>query len=691
MKSRLNIEFLEQRDCPAAGSTLIPVGVGVDYTLSINTSGRIASMQLAAPDWVAWSNGSQTQAQAEAMAQRIYQFFPDQFDHIIFVNNQTTIPPAASYFGVTYPVKNDTLGIGDPSGIGTPIFNNGSQWGSGGKLQTVIHLIDEETIRQRTSLHELTHRWSAFLPELQSSAPGHWGFSSVGGQLGGWAPGTLRSIGPGLYDADGPKGTTDWQPQSAGTAANTIGYAQLELYNLGLITAAEVDPIQYAVNGAFTNFALGQFSADSIQTVTINNIISQEGLRLPTPATSQKDFRAITVILTPNPLTQAELDTYDTDVELFGRPGSDGDPTLKNFWEATGGRATLKLDGLDRFLPTGNPVLGVGTNGSALGLAIGSTGTYDTVLAQNIQAYFGVSGDSVRIAVGDVDGDKIPDFAVSTGPGVDTRFGVFSGDQTRWIIAPTAPFRGSEDFSGGAFVSLGDLDGDGRADVVVSADNGGGPRVVIYSYKPSTGVYPLADFFGIADASFRGGARTAVGDVNHDGRADLAVAAGPGGGPRVVVYNGMTLLSSRTKLVNDFFVYPGADAVNLRNGVYLAIGDVNADGFGDLIAGAGDGGGPRVLALSGQTLTSRGPLAAFSSPLADFFSGNTADRGGVRVTVKNVDNDGRADIVTGSGAGLAGDVRVYLGSSLRGRAKPPLFQDLPVFGTTPLLDGVFVG
>ena len=685
MKSRLNIEFLEQRDCPAAGSTLIPVGVGVDYTLSINSTGRVATLQLSSPEWLAWERGTITQAQIRVETQRLYGIFPDQFDHILFVNNVPDVNPASPYFGVTYGARNST------QGIGRPLFDNTALFGSKGQLQSVLHLASEQDLYTRTGLHELVHLSAAFLPELQSSVGGHWGFSSVGGQLGGWAPGTLQSIGPGLYDADGPNGRAYFFTAFADIYDGDVPYAPLELYTMGLIDASQLAPLQYATNAVFTNQPLGQFRASSIQTVTYQNIISQEGLRLPTPATSQKNFRGLTVVVTPNPLTQTELDKFDTDVELLGRPGSDGDPNQLNFWEATGGRATLKLDGLDRFLPTGNPVLGVGTNGSALGLAIGSTGTYDTVLAQNIQAYFGVSGDSVRIAVGDVDGDKIPDFAVSTGPGVDTRFGVFSGDQTRWIIAPTAPFRGSEDFSGGAFVSLGDLDGDGRADVVVSADNGGGPRVVIYSYKPSTGVYPLADFFGIADASFRGGARTAVGDVNHDGRADLAVAAGPGGGPRVVVYNGMTLLSSRTKLVNDFFVYPGADAVNLRNGVYLAIGDVNADGFGDLIAGAGDGGGPRVLALSGQPLTSRGPLAAFASPLADFFSGNTADRGGVRVTVKNVDNDGRADIVTGSGAGLAGDVRVYLGSSLRGRAKPPLFQDLPVFGTTPLLDGVFVG
>ena len=159
-------------------------------------------------------------------------------------------------------------------------------------------------------------------------------------------------------------------------------------------------------------------------------------------------------------------------MELFGRAGSDGNPAVLNFWEATGGRASITNDGLAKFLPTGNPALGVGSNGGALGLNVGSSGTYDSVVSQNISAFFGVSGESVRIAVGDVDGDNIPDYVVATGPGVPTRFGVFSGDQTRWIVAPTAPFRGSEDFDGGAFVSVGDIDGDGRADVVDSADNG---------------------------------------------------------------------------------------------------------------------------------------------------------------------------------------------------------------------------
>lgn len=685
-KMQLSFEPLEQRDTPAAGSTQIPLGVGVDYSLSINSYGRFATMQLAAPDWLDWQDGAVTAADVQAMTQRIYKYFPDQFDQIFFVNNLPEVSPNSPYFGVNHSVQNKILGIGKP------LFDDTALYGSAGKLQNAIHLASERDLRDRTSLHEFMHLSANYLPELQSSVGGHWGFSSVGGQLGGWAPGTLTSIGPGEYDADGPNGRTYFFTAFADIEDGDIPYSQLELYLLGLIDATQVDPLQYAVNGAFTNQPLGQFTADSIQTVTTNNIIAQEGLRIPTPATSQKNYRILTVVMTPNALTQAEMDTYDTDVELFGRPGSDGDPTLLNFWEATGGRASLKMDGLDNFLPARTPFLGVGTTGQAVGIKVGPSGQYDQLTFPNIASYFGVNPEeAVRTAVGDVDGDGISDYAVATGPGVFTRFGVVSGDQSRFIIAPTAPFEGSEDFTGGAFVSVGDIDGDGRSDVVVSADNTGGPRISIYSFKPSVGTYRLADFLGIADANFRGGARTAVGDVNRDGRMDVAVAAGPNGGPRVAVYNGATFFTSRSKLVNDFFAFPGADAVNLRNGVYLSIGDVNADGWADLVFGAGTGGSPRVLALNGQTLVNRGPLIAGATPLADFFSGSTDDRGGVRVAVKNVDNDARMDIVTGSGVGLAGEVRVYKGSTLRGRAQPPVFQSLSIFGDQAMLDGIYVG
>src|SRR5205085_4838037 len=141
--------------------------------------------------------------------------------------------------------------------------------------------------------------------------------------------------------------------------------------------------------------------------------------------------------------------------------------------------------------------------------------------------------------------------------------------------------------------------------------------------------------------------RAAVGDLNGDGRSDLVVAAGFGGGPRVAFYDGTTVFSgSPVKLTNDIFVFEQG----LRNGAFVAAGDINGDGFADLVAGGGPGGGPRVLILSGADLAA-GNLAN-PTVLASFFAGDPASRDGVRVTAENLDADNLADVVAGSGGEL---------------------------------------
>ena len=336
------------------------------------------------------------------------------------------------------------------------------------------------------------------------------------------------------------------------------------------------------------------------------------------------------------------------------------------------------------------PLAASGTvNGSAVLFTPGASGQFASSPAATLSP-FGAIPANVRTAVADVNGDGTPDTILITGPGTPFRFVVVSGvDNTTLLIPVTAPFVGSEDFLGGGFVSAADLDGDGRAEIVITPDQGGGPRVTIFSLVGSTPIVRV-NFFGIDDPNFRGGARSALGDINRDGKPDLLVAAGFGGGPRVSLFDGTTLLSSRTKLRNDFFAFP-EDAVTLRNGIFAALGDITGDGFADLIFGGGPGGSPRVFILSGAFLTSSSPNL-FSQPVANFFvAGNSNDRGGVRVAVKNADGDARADLAVGSGEGSPANVRVYRGLNFITNGEPGTFQDLSVFGGVALTDGVFVG
>ena len=188
-----------------------------------------------------------------------------------------------------------------------------------------------------------------------------------------------------------------------------------------------------------------------------------------------------------------------------------------------------------------------------------------------------------------------------------------------------------------------------------------------------------------------GGARVAVGDINGDGTPDLAVAAGFQGGPRTALFDGKTVFGTPTRLVGDFFGFPGTDSQTLRNGEFLALGDVDGDGKADLILGGGPGGAPRVFILSGAKLAANDVAGAQAAPVGNFFvAGETGNFGGVRVAAKNADGDTKADVVAGSGEGRPSRVRVYFGKTFTGSAEPAGFQDLDPFAAT-LPGGVFVG
>ena len=297
---------------------------------------------------------------------------------------------------------------------------------------------------------------------------------------------------------------------------------------------------------------------------------------------------------------------------------------------------------------------------------------------QPFPGYAGV----IRSTIADFDGDRKVDFAFATGGGVTGTVRIISGATGKDLVPPTTVLSG---FSGGVFLAAGDVDRDGKAELAISADFGGGPRVSVYKVQGNA-VRLALDFIAFDLPDFRGGSRVAMADINKDGAADLLIGAGIGGGPRVSIYDGTSLLSgNRNRLVPDFFALDSS----LRSGVYLSAADVNGDGYADVLYSTGNTGGPRVRVVSGYVLVSNPGADVTRLPaLADFFALDEDDRNGLRIATRDLDGDGKAELIAASGSKDLPSLRVI---SLEGMKGGPLGDLQNPFGDPTSIDGFYVG
>jgi len=283
----------------------------------------------------------------------------------------------------------------------------------------------------------------------------------------------------------------------------------------------------------------------------------------------------------------------------------------------------------------------------------------DGVVVQTITAYDPAFTGGVRVALGDFNGDGIPDIVTAPGPGGGPHIKIFDGANFG-VIRQFMAY--STDFRGGVYVALGDVNGDGRLDIITGAA-GGGPHVKVFDGLTGVTIY---SFFAY-DATFRGGVTVASGDIDGDTKADIITGTGFGGGPQVKVFSGAT-----RSLIRQFMAFSST----FRGGVFVAAADLNADTRADIVTGAGPGGSPQVRIFDGVT----GAL------LTSFSAFDPAFRGGVRVAAYSLDQTGQPAVIAGPGPGGGESVRVF-GSA----GQPPttlLSSFAPGFTTGAFVSGV---
>lgn len=224
-----------------------------------------------------------------------------------------------------------------------------------------------------------------------------------------------------------------------------------------------------------------------------------------------------------------------------------------------------------------------------------------------------------------------PIYSVGAGAGFFPLVNVYfdDGSPFRQFNAYSAAFRG------GVRVATADINGDGIGDTITAPGPGGGPHIRVFDGVSGN---PIREFLAY-DPNFVGGVFVAAGDVNRDGRADIVTGAGAGGGPHVKVFNG-----ANNALLLQYMAYD----MNFRGGVSVAAGDMNRDNFAEVITGAGVGGGPHVKVLS--------PVAGF---IGDFFAFDPATRFGVNVASMATGVFGSNSLITSLGQGGPPEVRVF--------------------------------
>ena len=260
-----------------------------------------------------------------------------------------------------------------------------------------------------------------------------------------------------------------------------------------------------------------------------------------------------------------------------------------------------------------------------------NTSTSGTIDASSFAAKVDFTSGSFGyyLALCDVDGDGKPDIVVATNQFISVlRNTSVSGVINAASFAAKVDF--ASGFTGPNFMSIADLDGDGKPELINSNDNG---KVSVWRNVSSPGVIDISSFAAKVDFTVGGTpVSVTVGDVDGDGKPDMVFPDATLGANKISILRNITIANSISFAAKVDF----ATGSTPRS---VAIGDVDGDGKPDLVVANSEPASTTVSVLRNTTTSGIIDASSFAAKV-DFTTGLSP----FDVTLADLDGDGKLDL-----------------------------------------------
>jgi hypothetical protein len=279
------------------------------------------------------------------------------------------------------------------------------------------------------------------------------------------------------------------------------------------------------------------------------------------------------------------------------------------------------------------------------------TGTYTVVVGTNDGGNDG-TGKYVLQATGSAPADRI---AIGLGPHTDGGWFTIRRDRSANFSASTwgrLPWPGYNAAGGGLRLAAGDIDGDGFDEIVAGLDGGGAGYLAVFD--DAAHGYAFLRWIQVSWAAYNaanGEVWPAVGDLDGDGRAEIVAGLGAGGHGWYEIFDDAA--NNFAHLAWKQVAWPTYTA-SATAIVRPAIGNVDGIGGSEIILGLGPGSSGWLQVVNG-TASNYSHRAWFQVAWPTYNAAN----GATFPSAGDLDGDGRAEIVTGLGSGSSGWFEVF--------------------------------